>query len=200
MNNRLNQLNVFLDRLKNTENAIKSTEDFNDFFYDALKSLSVASLSDLRENFTIINDLLIRMGKLDFSQRLPINNEEDVYTYLCTALNYLCEELEEKIVPRHYETFQLITEGVVITNNEGVIKFSNKSFSRFIKIEEKDLKGKNIFNFIEVDKILLDLRNEIGLENISLTFKTANKELAVKKAMVKEVFDKLSHDYIFIIK
>ena len=75
----------------------------------------------------IINDFIVEMAKLNFKNRLPEDNQEDTFSYMKATLNALCEELDSNIVRRHKDALQFINEGVIITNDKGVINIANRS-------------------------------------------------------------------------
>jgi transcriptional regulator with PAS, ATPase and Fis domain len=192
------------DHLINKFDAIKKTlvnsDKDDDLYYDTIKAISHLKISSLQENIVEINNLLIEMGKLNFSKRLSVSESESILNYFFSALNFLNEELQQKIIPRHEAIIKMIEEFVIVTDSKGTIKFCNNQFSGLLEIAPEQLKNKNIFDFIIEKSITLDLKNGFNFTDVKVNFiKKYNKPVPVILS-IKELTDEISQDYVFIGK
>jgi len=105
---------------------------------------------ELINKFDILSQVVNSVAKGDFSKRVEIPGTNTMFANLGLLLNMLAEELEEKVVKKHYvyEAIELIDDAVIMTNNQDVIIFANSRAGLMLNRPIHDmlqLKVANIF-------------------------------------------------------
>jgi transcriptional regulator with PAS, ATPase and Fis domain len=194
------EFNYLINKFDAIKKTLVNSDKDDDLYYDTIKAISHLKISSLQRNIIEINDLLIEMGKLNFSKRLSVSESESILNYFFSALNFLNEELEQKIIPRHDTIIKMIKEFVIVTDSKGIVKFCNNQFSELLELAPEQLKNKNIFDFIMEESIVLDLKKGFSFTDVKVNFrKKYNKPVPVI-FNIKELTDEISQDYIFIGK
>jgi PAS domain-containing protein len=193
-------LTTIIEKMDNINNILKSSSVSDDLYYDTIRCISYLKLAELREGFVDINNFLIQMGQLNFKHRLPINDNDSIINYIATALNFLCDELQQKILPKHDQIFNLLEEMIILTDKDGVISYCNACFARSFDLDADLLKGLKIFDFILQHHITLDLKSQgFHFKDILMDFKY-NTHTVSTSMTIKEFPDSNSSELIFIGK
>ena len=197
MNTKDGSLQLLIDQMDLYKNVLVNCSSSDDLYYDTIKCISNLKLLELRDNFNEINKFLIQMGKLNFSRRLPLSDNDSITNYIATALNFLCEELEEKYNPKHYQILDLLTEFVIITDLQGYIKFCNSAFLTQLQIPKNALKGCKIFDLILNKNLPIDLYpNGFQCQNVDIAF-CFNDLIVNTKINLKELNIQNCSEFVF---
>ena len=87
------------------DKIITDSETLNEddaIYYHAIKKLIDFKLNEdeVKRQFKDFQDVIIATAKMDFSQRIHIENEKDLFSYIACGLNMLNEELEDQAMPK----------------------------------------------------------------------------------------------------
>jgi PAS domain S-box-containing protein len=118
-----------------------------------------------RTYFDQLTEVVLSMGRFDFSKRLPINNSGDLFCFISTSLNLLSEELEVLAAPKHYleETLELLPEAAILTNDKGEIQYLNQRFESLTKFKRHELIGKSLSAFFRAEFVAKCLKEDLDL-------------------------------------
>ncbi len=122
------------------------------YFLNSFKSLldMKVQTDELTRKFDMLEDVVAAMAEGDFSKRVDLPSTKTLFASLGVLMNVLAEELEDRVIKKHYlvQTIELLPDPVLITDNDGVIIFSNKLACALLNRSLEDvlfLKVANIF-------------------------------------------------------
>lgn len=129
---------------------------------------------DVLKQFNDFNRTIIAMTRMDFSQRLELDNRKDLWAYMAAGLNMLNEELEERVFSKEIvrlamnQVVHFKPDWVIITTREGVVKFSskNETAEHLIHCDEKNLIDKKIQNFFATNISFMTSSDKVTKEKM----------------------------------
>lgn len=137
--------------------------------YETLTNIINLKLTEkeINSRFEELSDIVISMARLDFSKRMEVPSEQDLFAYISTSINMLNEELGESVVPvNHMQTvIDTMDELVFITNERGYINLINNKLGLFLDFEKEALFSKNINSLFGAEWVLQLVKNGESVEN-----------------------------------
>jgi PAS domain S-box-containing protein len=196
--------NTLTDLEKRLSGVQKLLEyDDNNFYYDSMRNFLSLKIDELRTRVNEIDEIILAMGELDFSKRLPVDEGENILSYFTTTLNILNEELEARIVPFHFEILQNLNDLIIVTDASGKVLFANKAFEKNCKIALIEIKDKNISDLFSGNSLKINIKFGFTIQNAEVNFRIKNSRKPFPaKLTVTEMKDSenKSKGFIFIAK
>lgn len=125
---------------------------------------------------------------------------------LADNINYLVEELKDKIRIAHEEKSKLMTaftsmnEGVLIINAQGVIEFVSPVLNNMLSVQYGDVKGKTLmeaFRSVDLQKAFVEFKET--KENVSREIILGNMEPAILSVGISAVHGNLDEEKTMIV-
>jgi signal transduction histidine kinase len=181
------EMSKFIKQLTNIGNQVdRLLQENNHLDIDQvahLKTIQNIIVNNLNTNrpesiFDGYNKVILEWARLNFTPRLKIGDEKDIFEYINLMLNLIIEEIEHAVVSRDYyeetlEELVLVKPDFVITTDIfGVIKFSTSTTEEFLGFTKQDLLAMPIQEIFEHPGTCESINDFI------ITFKEKNNKTA----------------------
>ncbi|MFN6944891.1 MAG: PAS domain S-box protein [Cytophagaceae bacterium] len=150
------------------------------------------------KKFDEFNNVVLSMAQFDFSGRMDIGEEEDLFTYLATSINLLNEELEANVVPLHFlnSVLESSKESILLIDETGKIQHSSNQLVEVLGYTASELNGRNISNLF-VDFSI----NNLGISDHSkVTVLAKDGEQLEKVLEINKIEGPNQRSNIFLLK
>lgn len=119
-------LSEFQDSLDKILSNFKNLSEDDILYYEAIKKLVDLKLneSEFNDSFKEIEEVMISMGRLDFTKRVPIENSKDLFAFLGSCINLVADELEENAIPKDFLTSSM---NILMERKPEVALLANKA-------------------------------------------------------------------------
>ena len=112
-----------------------------------------------------LTDIMTSMAQLDFSQKATVTDDDDsLLDYIATGLNLLSYKLQEETakLKLYKNVFESVNDLVIVTDEDGIIRYVNKQTGPFLGYDRDELVGENadlwlnnknsdtLFNFADI--------------------------------------------------
>jgi PAS domain S-box-containing protein len=196
------KLKGMADMLKDPAIAKSFGVDYNDLAIETLQQLANLHLTNVRDVAVKCEEALNRIGSLDFTIPIEVDDSAHVGNYFAHSLNVLMEELESRVFPFQMEVLDSISDMVIVTNQRGLIKRSNKSFFDLCGYSIEELQDKHISGILYPTLFAINLKSGFTLKNADVKFLDKKNELIPVSLTINEVkgFRNLTQGFIFIAK
>ncbi len=97
-------------------------------------------IDELTNKFEILNTMVSAMATGDFSCRIDLPGINTMYAGIGTLLNTLADKLENVVVKKSYlyESIELISDAILVTDNKGVIILANTEATKLLNRSLED--------------------------------------------------------------
>jgi PAS domain S-box-containing protein len=187
---------VFKDRSLADEQGIDPT----DLTLDAINEYISLKLTDKKDVYLKCEEALNRIGSLDFSTQIEVDESDTVGNYVAHSINMLMSELEEKVFPFQMEIIDSISDLVIVSDFRGIIIKVNKSFMTLCGLTEKELKNKQVLDLFYPSAFELNLLTVgFALKDLDVNIKSEQNSIPVTLS-VSEIkgFRNTTRGFIFI--
>src|SRR4051812_26446546 len=93
--------------------------DQKDLIYETVQQLTSLQLTKIKDVVVRYEEALIRMGSLDFTIPVEVDDSAHMGNYFANSLNMLMEELQSRVFPFQMEILDSISDLVIVTNQKG---------------------------------------------------------------------------------
>jgi PAS domain S-box-containing protein len=196
------KLKGMADMLKDPAIAKSFGADYNDLALETLQQLANLHLTNVRDVVVRCEEALNRIGSLDFTIPVEVDDSAHVGNYFAHSLNVLMEELESRVFPFQMEILDSITDMVIVTNQKGLIRKFNKSFSDLCGYSIEELLDKHISEILYPTLFEINLMSGFTLKDAEVKFLDKKNELVPVSLTINEVkgFRNLTQGFIFIAR
>ena len=97
-------------------------------------------IDELTNKFEMLNTMVSAMATGDFSCRIDLPGANTMYASIGTLLNTLAAKLENVVVKKSYlyESIELISDAILVTDNNGVIMLANTKAAKLLNRSLED--------------------------------------------------------------
>jgi len=155
--------NGFLTKMQaQLEAVIEESKNLNEddvAIYQAMKNLIDYKLKEggFKHHFKEFQDMAISMAKLDFKDKMVVEDNNDIFSYIAVSMNMLSEELDHFAMPKMFmesvlqNIIQFNPDVTLLTDHKGKIEVAAVSPSSKTGLLSAELKDGNIKNLFASD-------------------------------------------------
>jgi signal transduction histidine kinase len=183
------------DSLDSILSNLKNLEEDDILYYEAIKKLVDLKLNegDFNERLKEIENVMLALGKLDFTKRVQIENSKDLFTFLGSCINLVAEELEANAIPKEFLTSSMNIllrrkpEVALLADQHGKI-ISASGNTEILGYKQDKLTNSKIQGVLTID-LQFTAENLGNIEDVEIHYINPNHELA--SALIS--IDKIEH-------
>lgn len=175
-------------------------------FYEALKTLIDIKINEeeILFKFDKLQEVFTEMALGNFSNKIDIPNQKNLFSFLAVSINAVIEELEANVKKNEFvqATIECITEPAIVTDSKGNILFVNDKVDHLLNTHKEILKDLRIANIFENHAQFGDPGNEDVFMDKKVNIRPYNKEFSPVLLTVKPISCKSGKvdGYIYILK
>lgn len=175
-------------------------------FYEALKTLIDVKINEeeIYFKFDKLEEVFTAVALGNFTTRLDIPRQKNLFSFLATSINAVIEELEANVSKNALliSSLQCIPDAAIITDTRGSISFANDKATMLLNRSLNDTIKLMIQNVFEL-QMQFGTSGEFELkEDAAVKIRPYNQDLISVRLTVKQIKGKNDEleGYIYLIK